>query len=320
MDRSDVETRTRLPSDRNPAGAACISGMHRSGTSMVARLLHSCGVFLGPEDELSQGMPHNPEGNFENRAFVELNESILAHFGGQWDDPPRFPKGWELTPEVGSFLQRAENLLGEFRRQHWGWKDPRNSLTLPFWQRLIPDLKVIACVRNPLEVARSLFVRGDVIEPAQFDLWMTYYDRLLSLTRPDQRLVTHYRSYFHDPHAELRRVLNWLGVEASDEVVESACAHISAGLRHHYVGSAELIEAQTPDEVLSLYFRLCAEAGPIYLQARKHEAPGEQCTARANEVSVLMKELQQLRSSYNEILNSKSFRFVSWRWRLRPRK
>ena len=44
---------------------------------MVARLLHSCGVFLGSEDELNQAAPDNPEGHFENRRFVKLNEDII---------------------------------------------------------------------------------------------------------------------------------------------------------------------------------------------------------------------------------------------------
>ncbi len=33
--------------------------------------------------------------------------------------------------------------------QIWGWKDPRNSLTLPFWEDLLPGLKTLIIVRNP---------------------------------------------------------------------------------------------------------------------------------------------------------------------------
>jgi len=336
MEHSDVETRTGLPSYRHPAhsednltAALCITGMHRSGTSMVARLLHTCGMFLGPEDELNQPVRDNPEGYWENLAFVRLNEEIMAQFGGRWDDPPSFPTGWEFGPEANSFLERAESLVGQFRRDNWGWKDPRNSLTLPFWRRLIPDLKVVVCVRNPLEVARSLFRRSDSMIPSESQLWLTYYRQLLSATLPTHRLVTHYQSYFQDARAELRRVLDWLDLEVSDEAVERACAQISVGLRHHHVMTAEVIGTDVPDEVLSLYWSLCAEAGPIYQQARKNERAGElkHTAARANEISLLMNELQQLRSSYaaseqtlNEILNSKAFRLVSLYWRLRRRK
>jgi hypothetical protein len=347
IERLDVETRSDLLSHRRPAplennstAAICITGMHRSGTSMVARLLHACGASLGPEDELNQPAPHNREGQFENVDFVQLNEDILAQFGGSWDDPPRFPPGWEFTPQASSFLERGENLVGRFRRHNWGWKDPRNALTLPFWLRLNPDMKVVVCLRNPLEVAHSLFLRGDSISTSEFQLWLTYYRQLLSATPPTRRLITHYQSYFQNARAEVRRVLDWLALEVSEEAIERACAHISVGLRHHRVTTAELIELDVPDEVLGLYWSLCAEAGPIYQQVRKHERAGElkHPDAQANEVSLLRDELQQLRSScadelqqlksssaarertLNEILNSKSFRLVSLYWRLRRRK
>ncbi len=333
MGPSDVETRTDVLSDRqrshsegNPTVALCITGMHRSGTSMVARLLHACGIFLGPEDELSQPVSDNPEGYWENLAFVRLNEEIIAKFDGRWDDPPSFPVGWELGPVADSFLERAEGLVRQFSLDNWGWKDPRNSLTLPFWRRVIPDLKVVVCARNPLEVTRSLFLRSDSMTSSEFQLWLTYYRQLLSDTLPAQRLVTHYQSYFQDARAELRRVLTWLDVEVSDETVDRACAHISVGLRHHHAMTAEVIGANIPDEVLSSYLSLCAEAGSIYQQARKNELAGEldHAKARANEISLLMNELQELRSAYaekeevlNEILNSKAFKLASRYWRLR---
>lgn len=335
MEPSHVETRTDADAHVPSASAAdstapfCITGMHRSGTSMIARLLHACGAFLGPEDELSQPSPDNPEGYFESRSFVTLNEDLLAQLGGRWDDPPSLPVDWEFSPAVGPFLERAEKMIGPLRDQSWGWKDPRSSLTISFWRRLIPELKIVVCVRNPLEVARSLFVRGDFNDPAQFQLWLTYYRQLLAATRPEQRLVTHYRSYFQSPRAELTRVLNWLGLEVSDEILEGACAHVSSGLRHHRGGAAELIEADAPDEVLGLYFSLCAEAGPVYRQARRDEMAGApvQAPAHENEVKALTNELQRLRKTsaareqlLDEILNSKAFKLVSTYWRLRRRK
>jgi hypothetical protein len=228
--------------DESATAAVCIAGMHRSGTSMVARLLHACGLHLGPDEELIQPFLDNPEGFWENLHFVRLNEDILAHFGGKWDEPPSFPARWEFAPEVNALLGQAGELVGRFRRQrHWGWKDPRNSLTIPFWRRLIPELKVVVCVRNPLEIAHSLYVRGDSVDASQFQLWLTYYRQLLSAVPPAHRLVTHYQSYFQNAGAEVRRVSDWLGLHVPDEAVDRACAHISDTLRHHQVTTTELM-------------------------------------------------------------------------------
>jgi hypothetical protein len=114
----------------------------------------------------------------------------------------------------------------------------------------------------------------------------------------------------------------------ADEIVERAGAHVSAELRHHSIMTQELMRADVPDEVLGSYLSLCAEAGPICQQARKRETEGyhEARAGRGNEVIALLNELQQMRADYaarestlNEILNSKSFRLVSWCWRLRGR-
>jgi len=70
----------------------CIAGMHRSGTSMVARLLRDCGLYLGPEEELGFDV-RNGEPHWENVRFVELNDEILNRLGGSWHNPPKFRAG-----------------------------------------------------------------------------------------------------------------------------------------------------------------------------------------------------------------------------------
>jgi hypothetical protein len=239
----------------------CIAGMHRSGTSMVARLLQACGLFLGPEEELGFDS-NNGEPHFENVRFVALNDEILNRLGGSWNDPPDFQTGWETMPDVAALTRQAKKLIKRLSvRDYWGWKDPRNSLTLPFWRQIVPDLRLIICVRNPLEVAHSLRKRGDLIGRPSFLLWLTYYRELLSAIPPQQRVVTHYESYFQDPTTELQRIANGIGMEVPADVINRACAYISSDLRHHRIMTNEL-----PDEVRAMYLNLCREAGPVLNQ------------------------------------------------------
>lgn len=231
---------------------------------MVARLLQACGLFLGPEKELgfdsTNGEPH-----WENVKFVALNDEILNRLGGSWHNPPKFCAGWERTPEVAPLMSPAKKLIERLGvRRPWGWKDPRNSITLPFWQQLVPDLKVVICVRNPLEVAHSIRVRGDFVAISIFQLWQSYYRELLSAIPPQQRVVTHYQSYFQDPVAELKRVTRAIGMHVSTDRVTGICSHVSRDLRHHRVETSELAAINVPQEVLAEYLSLCREAGPIY--------------------------------------------------------
>src|SRR5438874_1070820 len=89
----------------------CILGMHRSGTSLLTRMLNLMGVHLGPEQLLMQPNSSNPKGYWEHDGIVSLNDEILARLGGSWDKPPIFPPGWEKNPTIEDLKQRARRLI-----------------------------------------------------------------------------------------------------------------------------------------------------------------------------------------------------------------
>jgi hypothetical protein len=240
----------------------CIAGMHRSGTSMIASLLHECGLDLGPAEDLLPANPGNPEGYWESRPFLRLNDAILKALDGSWDQPPRLDDlSWENGPALGRLRNQARKLARRFHgRELWGWKDPRNCLTLPLWRCTVPDLKVLICVRNPLAVAESLRARDGLPFADAFDLWLTYNQRVLAAAPPEARLVTHSENYIFDPHAELRRVLAWLGLRTTEDRLERACARIKPALIHHRITVDELAEAGAPEELVQCYRRLCEPA------------------------------------------------------------
>ena len=234
---------------------------------MVAKLLQDCGLHLGPEEELGFDV-RNGERHWENVRFVALNEKILNRLGGSWANPPTFPTGWECKPEIESLALPAMKLIAMLGRDHrfWGWKDPRNSLTARFWRRLIPELSMVICVRHPLETSRSLQARGDSIGIGAAQLWLQYYRDLLAALPRDKRVVTHYKSYFKNSAAELRRVANAVNLEVSDDIINASCASVADNLRHHRAETGELAATTFPVEVRELYEELCSEAGPVYAQ------------------------------------------------------
>lgn len=243
----------------------CIAGMHRSGTSMVARLLSLCGLYLGDEKDLHGPGPANPEGFWENWQFVNLNDEILKCLGVGWDLPFDAPAGWESSSQVAPLRDAAVALTERFRYSGpWGWKDPRNSLTFPFWRALLPELRLVVCLRNPVEVAESLRVRGSSSMQFGFNLWLSYYRQLLVTCCPQERVITHYDSYFDDCQQELRRITSFLEMDVPDDVIERACVTVKKGPRQRVTTMEGLSKAKVPSEALRLYEELCAEAGPVY--------------------------------------------------------
>jgi len=243
----------------------CITGMHRSGTSMVARLLNLCGLYLGPEDKMMPPKPDNPAGFWENIDFAILNEKILSQMGGRWHSPPPLTKeGWERGPAFNALKNEAIEVTRVFvDREPWGWKDPRTSLTLNFWNGLFPNLKLVICLRDPLAVASSLQKRNRLSEAYGLQLWLTYNERLLTTADSGQYVVTHYDAYFSNPKRESRRILEWLGWVVSEEVIDQACETVFLSLRHNQFTTQELLKKDIPSEVSSLYSDMCERANHI---------------------------------------------------------
>jgi hypothetical protein len=240
-------------------GPVCIIGMHRSGTSMIANLLNHCGLSLGPEERLLAPTTNNPMGHFEHAGFLEINEALLKYLGGSWDNPPDFKSGWERDLALGKFIDKANLLLTTLsNRFHWGWKEPRTTILLPFWQHLVSNLRFVICVRKPLEVARSLARRDGMSITAGAQLWNQYMRAAIRDTNSFPRIFTFYEDYFCKPLDEINRVSEFCGLLKPNDMsfVQNTISH---ELRHQATGSMELLnEIDIPLEPKLLYLSLRA--------------------------------------------------------------
>jgi hypothetical protein len=240
-----------------------LAGMHRSGTSLVARLLVEAGIDLGPAHRLLPASPDNPEGFFEHQGFVAVNDGLLDDLGGTWYLPPDLPAGWANAPERVPRMRQVDAILADWHpSEPWGWKDPRNALLLPFWLRRFPDLRVLICVRHPLEVARSLARRDDLAMLDGLRLWHRYHAALADALPAGRWCVTHYDSYFHDSQTELKRIRDSLELPLKPEQMALTSA-VQPSLRHAQYAMDDLVAVGVPDEITSLYTRFCGQAGVL---------------------------------------------------------
>ncbi len=140
-----------------------VLGMHRSGTSALARALHVLGLGLPPN--LLPAAPDNTGGYFESQDLTRLDEQILAAAGTAWHDPSPIPETWFASSDALAFCERAEAFVNQAfsGSSTIVLKDPRLCRLLPFWRACLADLNVtVGCIlilRDPREVARSLQVR-----------------------------------------------------------------------------------------------------------------------------------------------------------------
>jgi hypothetical protein len=285
-----------------PCVPICIAGMPHSGLSLVSRLLGRVGLDLGPAGDDLQ----SPGGAGR---FAKLNEEILEAVGAAWNAPP--PRGghWARTAQLEPFRRRAAGWADALGlSEPWGWADPRNSLTLPFWKDLFPDLLLVVCVRDPREVTVALKEAGEASAKEAVDLWEQYYGALLDFAG-DTPVITLLESYWRDPTAELGRLAWALGLDASRVTVAWTAA--GADLASRQVGAAD---GPLPRRVEDLYERLRTGAAlppstPSVNRGRREPSPPaaddlpEVLEAQRRELEHLRLELARVRG-YNEALRA----------------
>jgi len=145
------------------ASPLVVIGMHRSGTRVLVEILDKLGVFMGADRQADS----------ESVVFMLINEGILHQCGAFWSEPMSAHFVLEQPEAVEQCAASAREALGsqlakyvgasgwhlEDSPEVWppfGWKDPRNTFTLPVWKRVFPKLKAIHVVRHGVDVAASL--------------------------------------------------------------------------------------------------------------------------------------------------------------------
>jgi hypothetical protein len=287
----------------------CVLGFGRSGTSLTMRLLNLLGVEIGPEEDL--GLPHeedNARGYWEPLWMIELNDEILAKLGSVWWRPLPVNDGWQRSPDFDELRERARRMLeAKFGSASlWGWKEPRTTLTLPFWRELVPNAKYVICLRNPADAISSIQRRPEPNLPtrAWSDLWLEYTARALKETQGRQRLFVFYEDFFRDDRAQLARMASFLGLAAQSQQIprQMPIAEIAHELRHHSTSPLELADAQSIAPAARILFLALRAAEDARRVARPTSDPdGEIFDAIERTAPALWSEHHQLKDKQSAL-------------------
>jgi hypothetical protein len=256
------------PLQRSNPEIVCTMGMHRAGTSVTSRVLNLLGVYLGPEAGFfTPRKDNNAKGFYENRAMTKLNQHVFRMTGGTWLDPPLLPEGWESDPALDPLKERARTLVRDTFGDAplWGWKDPRSCLTSPFWQTVLPEMRYVICVRNPIDVAASLRKRNDLPFERSCRAWLRYVASSIYNTAGKPRIFVFFEEYFRDWKAQVRRLADFIGRPEQAEqpaVEELVRGWLELNLWHHRTEPLESIRhPDVPLEAKSLYLALLVGFG-----------------------------------------------------------
>ncbi len=253
-----------------------IIGMHRSGTTLLSRLIEGMGVFMGVKKDIYD----------EAIYFMEINKWILRQLNSQWDKPPvnikieceTYKKIVSYINEMMDSYQRIKYMgIKNYLRYKsikdidfpWGWKDPRNTFTVKFWLDIFPDAKVLHIYRNPIDVALSLKIREEKLIRAKHNrnilkkailpkdiyiaehlldirggilLWEQYLNKILEIDRVMEGKIFHikYEELLSNTHVEIKKIVKYLNLSTTDDHIDRLCREIRKDRCYKFLNNSNL--------------------------------------------------------------------------------
>ncbi len=190
----------------------------------MAGALALCGA-SPPEDPL-KATAHNEKGHFEPLGVVRLTQQMHRDLDTCWYDP----RPIDLDKEGQALgTQFRQDLRGAIQASFGNastllLKDPRMSRFVPLACKVIEDIgaspHIIVCVRNPLEVAKSLETRNGMSMHHGCSLWLRYMLDAEFGSRGFPRAFVNFTDFLHDWRETLQRVERQLGVTIASGVDE----------------------------------------------------------------------------------------------------
>jgi len=174
---------------------------------MTAGVLQKLGINMG--EDLKEKRPPNPLGYYENVEFIDLNNKILKEAGGDWRNPPAEEK---ILKQQEKFEDDIKKLIKRHKDESWGWKDPRNSLTIKLYTPYIDNPYFIVCHRKEQAIARSLYDREGINRDKSIRLKKIYEDRINKFFKENDysRLDIYYEDVLDQSRKNLERIIDFL--------------------------------------------------------------------------------------------------------------
>lgn len=250
------------------ASTFAVLGMHRSGTSALARSIN----ILGPRipARLMEANSYNASGYWEPQSIVQFNAKVTAHFDRHWADPKPFPDDWTTSRAFAKFAADAGEIL-EAELGHSGSavvKDPRFSRVLPVWRdafaaRDASPVYLIAC-RNPMEVAQSLAGRDKLSIEHGLQLWLSYMLEAESATRGENRVIIHYEDLLDDWRSAMAPACRYAGLpdlnNARNDQRDAIDRFLAPDARHHVASRSALDADRTVPGLVKRAYELFLDA------------------------------------------------------------
>lgn len=215
---------SQSPSMRLPTPFVMVVGLHRSGSSLLAGMLHTMGVHMGNK---FVGCEFN--GGYEAQTFARLCEQMMP-----------FP-ATEFKLGVDEFTNRfrrwaiARSKEAKSRKRIAGCKYPHSCAFAPLIKDAVGDSLVVVHIDRPLEKSIASLIRRDgkrkphaELENLQRFLYRKKRDFLDS----HPHITIQYEDVLENPILEMQKLVEYLPISPTPKQIAKACALVNRSKQH----------------------------------------------------------------------------------------
>lgn len=225
-----------------------VLGPERTGTSLVAEMVHAWGAYAGEPEDLSSPDHRNPRGYWEYEPLWALAERVGDFAAGVSWWEASFEARLVASRDHPSHASEARRLVAtmEAAGRPWMWKDPALCHMLPFWSAFLTAPIFILTVRHPVDVARSwseFAVGTDRLPTTEACNLLRWQHMALAAIEGTDGADTIYVEYEHllaDADAAAHRIADFLATQCATHPGTDAIGRMAAAcvprLQHHSAG------------------------------------------------------------------------------------
>lgn len=235
-----------------------VLGMHKSGTTLVARTLHESGIVMG--QEFPAGASYSST-KYEAKWPQKISDEMLGAERGQLslnitsDLLPNADISKDLEIRMREGIAKMDAAY-----DNWGFKDPRAALTYRYWKKVLPPHKVIVIYRDPVEVWRRYSrVTRRVFSRLAFKVWGDYNKNILESLPEDNVLFLNFEDLL-SKDSELKKLKLFTHTDIID-IRDPAQSQFRVSDKQRKSLGYKLLNMMAGEKVHKLYARLEALRG-----------------------------------------------------------
>jgi len=208
-----------------------ITGVQRSGATIIAKIISMCGVYTGKTSEMMENdfLKHAIENFYRNIEVDTKAQYPLPNTNNLW-----IPTNWKRQIESKLDLEVVKIKEG----QSWMFKSSTNCQIWPIWHYAFPNAKWIIVRRRTGDIISSCmktaymtaFKEPSILKsigvniPQEGWLWWVHEHEKLFVEMIENglncKVIWPERMVIND-YTQIREMINWLGLRWNDSIVET---------------------------------------------------------------------------------------------------